>query len=115
MGEAADSVDGAEVLARFGGDRELLKAVVAVLRSQIPTALGTLRSAAAAGDAEAMHRAAHKLKGSVGVFGPSGAADAVARLDAAATAGDLAAAGRDVEALETLFARLVAQLERVLA
>jgi two-component system, sensor histidine kinase and response regulator len=58
-----------EFLARLGGDEALALEMVEIFAAESPRMLATLRNAIDAGDAEAVQRAAHNLKGSVSVFG----------------------------------------------
>ena len=82
------------------------------------TSLENARRALAAGDAEALHRWAHKLKGMVGVYEAKRAWDAAAKLDTLARKGDLQRAEalladceREVAALRDALTDFRAELE----
>src|SRR5262249_29197385 len=56
-------VDRAAVLARTGGDRELLQELIEIFRGDYPRHLADIKAAVAAGDAARLNRSAHALKG----------------------------------------------------
>ena len=68
--------DDATALARTGGDRALLREIVAVFLAEAPAWLSQLDVAAAAGDGVALHRLAHTVKGAVDTCGVRGGFDA---------------------------------------
>ncbi len=76
-----DPIDTASALARVEGDVELLMEMVALFLEELPDLLTTLREAVTAGDAGAIERAAHKLKGSVGNFAARPAFEAALKLE----------------------------------
>ena len=84
------SIDGAALLADFGGNSALMADVIRVFLSDAPAQIETLRAAVAAGDAGAIAAAAHALKGSVGLFSKGAAYEAARTLEHAARAGELA-------------------------
>jgi HPt (histidine-containing phosphotransfer) domain-containing protein len=86
-------------LSRVGGDAELLQEIAALFMEDYPNVLAELRAAAARGDAQAVERAAHGLKGSVGNFGAQAAVDAAFHLEQMGRAGNLS---RAREAIDTL-------------
>jgi signal transduction histidine kinase/DNA-binding response OmpR family regulator/HPt (histidine-containing phosphotransfer) domain-containing protein len=100
------SIDGAALLADFGGNSALMADVIRVFLSDAPAQMETLRAAVAAGDAGAIAAAAHALKGSVGLFSKGAAYEAARTLEHAARAGELA----DVRARYT---RILDDLSRV--
>ena len=55
--------------------------MVRIFRSDAPQMMGAARKAVSAADAPALQKAAHRLKGSVGNFGATGAYSAAARLE----------------------------------
>jgi two-component system sensor histidine kinase/response regulator len=73
--------DPVEALSRVGDDRDLFAKMVAVLRGESARMLAAIRSGMAAGDARALTRAAHALKGCVGNFGPNAAFDTAQELE----------------------------------
>src|SRR6267154_4157486 len=68
-------------LERLGGDESLLYGVVKIFVDQAPQHLEILRLALAQGDAEAVERTAHSLKGELGYLGVSGAAQKARELE----------------------------------
>lgn len=54
-----------EMLARFGGRRQLLVTVIGVFQESYPEMLASLRDAAAKRDATGLENTAHKLKGAI--------------------------------------------------
>jgi HPt (histidine-containing phosphotransfer) domain-containing protein len=101
-------------LAGLGDDVVLARRLVEIFVEQSAGLMGQVRAAIAAGDATALRKAAHALKGTIGNF-PEGSAHAVAtRMEGIAVAGDLAAAGdalplleQEVDRLKTLLPSLI--------
>ena len=58
-----------EILARLDGDCQLLADLCDLSLSELPRMTQLLAEAVQGGDAKAVHRAAHRLKGSVSLFG----------------------------------------------
>ncbi len=79
----------AAVLDRFLGDRDLLRAVAVTFIERVPGILSELRDAVTHGDAEAVQRAAHSLKGSAGNFGHAPSFEAASALEAMGRSGSL--------------------------
>jgi CheY-like chemotaxis protein len=108
---AAEVFDLERALKAVDGERELLEGMIGIFMRQTPRVMQDIDKALAARDAEALEGAAHKLKGSVAVFGAHAARDAAQRLEALAAARELAAAAsarddlaRQIERLETALA-----------
>jgi signal transduction histidine kinase/DNA-binding response OmpR family regulator len=76
-----EPIDSAAALARVEGDVGLLKELVALFLKDLPRMLTNLREAVTAGDATAIERAAHQLKGSVGNFAAQPAFEAALKLE----------------------------------
>jgi signal transduction histidine kinase/CheY-like chemotaxis protein len=101
-------------LAGLGDDVVLARRLVEIFVEQSAALMGQLRAAIAAGDATALRKAAHALKGTIGNF-PDGSARVVAtRMEAIAVAGDLADARavlplleQEVDRLKTLLPALI--------
>jgi PAS domain S-box-containing protein len=110
----ATPFDEAELLDRVGGDRELLREVVRLFFETSPAMLAELRQAAAAGDAETLHRQAHTLKGMVGHFGARAAIEAALRLEVMGRDANLAGAEEACAALAAEVERLRPALGRLL-
>jgi HPt (histidine-containing phosphotransfer) domain-containing protein len=67
--EVALQLDEAEILARLDDDRQLLADLCDMSLVELPGMVEPLVQAVQAEDAHALHRAAHRLKGSLSVFG----------------------------------------------
>jgi two-component system sensor histidine kinase/response regulator len=93
-------LDRAAALAWVDNDLRLLRSLVELFLEECPGLLAVIRTAIEGADAAALSRAAHTLKGSVGVFGAGAAVAAAQRLEAMAKWGHLtgaAAAYADLE------------------
>jgi CheY-like chemotaxis protein len=97
-------------LERVGGNRELLRQLVAVFRDDCARLVPELKTALAAGVAADVRRAAHTLKGMVAFFGAAAATASAARLEALAGAGESAGAGGELETLLGELGRLQSAL-----
>ncbi len=109
-----EPIDTASALARVEGDVELLHELVALFLKELPDLVTDLRGAVTAGDARAIERAAHKLKGSVGNFSAHPAFEAALRLENIGRAGDLTEAElsyyallQEIEVLKPAFDDLI--------
>jgi HPt (histidine-containing phosphotransfer) domain-containing protein len=71
----------AEVLDRLGGDEELLQELCQIFLKESPRLMEKLRQGMAKGDAEAVQRAAHSLKGEVSYLAAAGATQAARHLE----------------------------------
>jgi CheY-like chemotaxis protein len=109
----APPFDGSEALDRVGGSAETLKELVALFFEECPKLMTEIRGGLSRGDAGAVRRAAHTLKGSAGIFAANAAASAAADLESVARAGDLAGAGDAWEALQSEIDRLRPALAEV--
>ncbi len=105
-----EPIDTASALARVEGDVELLKEMVALFLKELPELLTTLREAVTAGNARAVERAAHKLKGSVGNFAAPPAFEAALKLEVMGRTGSLSEAEPAYGALEKEIKRLKSAL-----
>jgi two-component system, sensor histidine kinase and response regulator len=105
---AAGALDRGALLQRVGGDEGLLAELATVFRADAARLLEEIATALERGDARAVERAAHTLKGSVRFFGAGSAAEEALRLERMGRSGDLDG-GREA------LARLTAASERLLA
>jgi HPt (histidine-containing phosphotransfer) domain-containing protein len=101
-------------LERLGGDEDLLREMASLFLQNYPEMLTSIRSAVDAGDANALERSAHTLKGSVGNFSARSAFEAAARLEHLAREGDLEEVGdayaglvREIRLLEANLSTMV--------
>jgi PAS domain S-box-containing protein len=106
---AAD-FDRQAALGRLGGDEELFAEVAEIFRTDSPNMLDEIRAALAAGDAVAVRRSAHGLKGAAGYVGGTGVAALAMQLEKLGEAGTLADAPPAFAALELEVSRLSAAL-----
>ena len=102
-----------ELLARVGGERELLMTLVEIQKSESPRALEDIRGFLHAGDGARLERAAHRLVGSLIVFGADEAADAARSLERLGREGRLAEAQAEFTRLTVEVQRLLAALDRI--
>jgi HPt (histidine-containing phosphotransfer) domain-containing protein len=109
--EQADGViDHAALLAGVDGDSRLLCELVRLFLADCPQGLAKIKNAIRCGDAGALGRAAHTLKGSVGNFATRNAFAAAQRLEIMGRDGDLDNAGKAFMTLESELARLTEEL-----
>jgi HPt (histidine-containing phosphotransfer) domain-containing protein len=101
----------AAALDRVGGDKELLEEVAQLFLETSPDLVAEIGRAVAAGNAEALERAAHTLKGSVGNFGAEAAFEAALRLEKMGRSRDLSGVEAALRALEEEMERLRPALE----
>jgi CheY-like chemotaxis protein len=97
-----------DLLARVGGSQELLREVIGLFLEDCPKLLAAVGDAVRRGDTEAVYRASHTLKGSVGNFDAHAAMQIAQRLEARAREGNL-------EAATTIFAALEIEIHALLA
>src|SRR5262249_11716886 len=110
-----DVLDRTTALAQMDGDANLLAEMAAVLLGDFPNQLSAIRTALADRDSKALERAAHKLKGSVGIFGAKQAYEASLGLETMARRCDFAGAEGAFGALEEALNRLRPALETLVA
>lgn len=98
------------------GDPGLFGTLVTMFLEGAGAQLGTIRASLSAADAPALAHAAHTLRGNAATLGAERVRELSERLEALASAGDLAAAAEPVERLEEELERaraaLGAELER---
>ena len=97
--ELVFDVDG--TLARYGGSTELLVDMIGFFLEDTPKLAADLRSAAAAGDADAVRATAHSLKGLLAGCGGKRAAQAAQRVENAGEAKNLSDIDPLLNALDT--------------
>jgi PAS domain S-box-containing protein len=113
-GSHADGViDHAALLAGVDGDRRLLREFVRLFLADCPQRLAEIKEAIRRGDAGALGRAAHTLKGSVGNFAAQKAFAASQRLEKMSRDGDLDNAGEACVMLESELEVLSGELRRL--
>ncbi len=102
------------VLKRVDDDRDLLKEIVGLFFDDTPSLLTEISNAITRGDSNALERASHTLKGSVGNFGARHAFDLAFNLEQMGRNGDFARAREIFEQLQQQVARLGPALESLL-
>ncbi len=113
--DASTAFDERVALDRTGGDRELLKELIAVFLHEIPNWMQALRGALERRDAAALRATAHAVKGAVDSCGASGAFDAAMLLERIGAEGNLAGAPAALAVLERRIERARAELAAYLA
>jgi PAS domain S-box-containing protein len=113
-GSHANSViDYARLLDGVNGDRRLLREIVRLFLADCPHRLAEVKEAIRGGDASALCRAAHTLKGSVGNFAAQKAFAASQRLETMGGDGNLDDAGEVCVTLEAELTALSDELRRL--
>lgn len=107
------SVDYALALDRLGGDADLYREIGRLFLSEAPERMQALERARAAADADGIQRAAHALRGSLGLLGAHLAARAALQVEACGRQGDLAGAARSLPALRAALDRVQDDLRRL--
>lgn len=107
-------VDRATLLEELAGDEELLKEIVGLFLESGPGQLQGVRDAVAAGDASALSRNAHTLKGALAQLHADTAAAAAREVEEPARHGQMAAAVAAVPKLELEFTAVQRELEGLL-
>ncbi len=102
------------VLKRVDGDRDLLKEIAGLFFDSTPALLTEIGNAITRGDSNALERASHTLKGSVGNFGVRHAFDLAFALEQMGRNGDFARAREIFEQLQQQVALLGPALESFL-
>ncbi len=101
-------------MTQVDGDEELLLDITAVFLETCQDQLTELQEALNAGDGEALSRAAHSMKGSVGNFGAKSAFDICLKLETMGRNDDLADAWNVYSELEGQIRQLSTELEGLL-
>lgn len=104
--ERGQVLDRAALLERVEGDGTLLGELVEVFLRDYPRLLAGVRDAAARGDAQALARAAHTMKGAVSSFAAPAATAAALQLEEIGRRGELTRVAEACGALEREIERL---------
>ena len=75
------AIDAAGLLARVGGDQDLMRDVVRLFLEDCPVRLAAIRAAIIAGDMDGLRNAAHALRGAAGTLSASGLVEAASVLE----------------------------------
>jgi CheY-like chemotaxis protein/HPt (histidine-containing phosphotransfer) domain-containing protein len=98
-------------LNKVEGDVELLREIAGLFAAQAPSLLDQIQDASRRGDAHALERSAHSLKGSVATFGAQRAFELARDLEMRGRAGNLEGTGEVFVRLEHEISRLEGALE----
>ena len=96
------------------GEPDVLSEVLGLFLSDAPGRLTRLRTAWRDGDAVAVQRSAHSLKGSAGNIGAIAMLAVCKELDEQGRAGDLAAMTPLVASLDAEYAKVAAEIQRLI-
>ncbi len=102
------------VLEQLGGDEQLFQEVIGILVSQAPKQIADLRAGIAQGNAEAVERSAHSLKGELGYFGVSGILQKARELEESARKHNLERAAQVFPSFENDLFLFIASIQRCL-
>jgi HPt (histidine-containing phosphotransfer) domain-containing protein len=99
-----------DLLSRIGGDKKLLRQMIATFLRDTPKRLATIRAALKKNDGVRLASSAHALKGSVSLFGPSLAHQHAEALQNLGRVSDLRQAFRLYPLLQEEIAKLLEKL-----
>ena len=86
---SAEVIDRAEALSRVDGDRELMTSLLDIFFSEARSMMEAVRTAVAKRDADKLEKAAHRLKGSVSIFGANTVSQTALELEKQGRGGDI--------------------------
>ncbi len=110
--DALPDFDPAPLLAlREATDADTARDIIGIFAGDAPPSLAALRAALAAGDAEGVRKAAHRMKGAAGTIGLMRAQDCCLRIEQAAKQGDLGVVPQLVGELQGSVDRGLAQAQ----
>ena len=109
-----DVLDLSKAMEVVAGDRELFQEIAYMFLENLPAQIAEIKQGIADGDANAMERSAHSLKGSVGNFGAKRAFDAAYRLEKLGKEGKAGEAENPLSTLEEELSALESEMKRVL-
>lgn len=96
------------------GEPDVLNEVLGLFLSDVPVRIGRLREAWQSGDAVAVQRAAHSLKGSAGNIGATQLSAVCKELDEQGRSGDLSRLLPLVDSLDAEYRRVEAEIKSLL-
>src|SRR6202795_1167561 len=111
--QAGGAIDHTALLAGVDGNRRVLRELVRLFLADCPRRLAEIKEAIRRGDAGALGRAAHALKGSVGNFAAKNAFAAAQRLEIMSRDIDLDNVGKACVTLESELALLSEELRKL--
>jgi HPt (histidine-containing phosphotransfer) domain-containing protein len=114
-GSDAKIYDRVKVLENLDGDEDLLREIAHIFLAGYQRELERMRTALAAGDAAALYRLAHTMKGSMGNFGALAGIDAAIAIERKTREGQLAGVDSDLAKFVALTEQLAAALRHEVA
>ena len=111
---AEQVIDQAALLNGVDGNRRLLNQIVRLFLADYPRRVAEIKNAIHSGDANALARAAHALKGSVGNFAAKNTISVLQRLETMGRNQELNAAGEEFVALESELAHVSKDLRQLI-
>jgi signal transduction histidine kinase/CheY-like chemotaxis protein/HPt (histidine-containing phosphotransfer) domain-containing protein len=108
---ARPAIDQPALLARVGGDLELMHEVIRLFMEDCPMRLSTIHAAILGGDAEALRNGAHALRGAAGTLSAGGVVDAALVLERLGAENRLGPADAAWKTLNAEAAHLAAALQ----
>ena len=111
MPAAPAAIDAVGLLARVGGDHELMRDVVRLFLEDCPARLAAIREAITARDPEALRHGAHALRGAAGTLSAAGVVEAASALERIGAENRLEAADAAWKTLNAQAAHLVGTLQ----
>ena len=106
------SCEPAAAINRLGGDKELYGELVQGFLAELEGVYSRLEAAIADGDANVVHRCAHKFKGSAATCGAMGVAAVCADFEELAHSGDLAGAAKLLATFKAKMSEAACELAR---
>ncbi len=110
--QATEMIDRAGALSRVDGDGELMASLVDIFFAEAGPMMAAIRAAVAGNDPEKLEKAAHRLKGSVSIFGAGAVTQSAYELETMGRTGNLENAGETFARLEQLMSSLEAALKQ---
>jgi PAS domain S-box-containing protein len=104
--DGSEVIDWTGAFKHFEGDLELLKEIAGMFLEETPLVMDKIKNALSRGDSNALERAAHTVKGSVGNFAAKPAFQAAQRVEQIGRDGNMGEAEEAYRALEVELERL---------
>jgi HPt (histidine-containing phosphotransfer) domain-containing protein len=113
MGPDVPVLDQSRLLAEFGDDPETLGELRDLFIAHLPTLLQEIRTACQSGDAQALGKSAHSLKGAGSTYGAERLARVCKHLEMMGKSGQIEGADAVVELLEQELEKLTAAISQI--
>lgn len=110
---AASPMDKGKVLAHLEGNTELLAELAALFVKECPKLMAGIHEAVARRDGNALQRAAHQMRGSIGIFRNAAAGHAAERLETMGRENDFVRAADEIRVLGEQVELLIPELEAI--